>query len=74
MNLYPVRVVARVFEQSVATIFVNSLSCGSVSQYVTRLTAYLCNVFLLVFFAIIMCSQGVLWSCWRGRILVGWRF
>ena len=45
MNLYPVSVVARAFEKSVAIIFVVSIDCGSDSHRATWFIAYLCNVF-----------------------------
>ena len=32
MNLYPVKVLARAFESSIAAIFVDSISCGSDSH------------------------------------------
>ena len=39
VNLYPVRVVARAFVWNVATIFFDSISCGSDSHCVTWLMA-----------------------------------
>ena len=46
VNLYPVNVVDRAFEYSVATIFVVSMACGgSDSHCVTWIIAYLCTVF-----------------------------
>ena len=45
VNLYPVNVVDRAFEYSVATTFVLAIACGSDSHCVTWFIAYLSSVF-----------------------------
>ena len=45
MNLQPVSVVARAFENNVDIKFVVSIACGSDSRCVTWFIAYLCYVF-----------------------------
>ena len=45
VNLYPVNVVARVFEYNVAITFVVSIASGSDSHCVTLFIAYLSEIF-----------------------------